>query len=324
LAYQGKFVAAESSVAASKKAFPGNSTFIFAEIMSDRWAGKLDIARARYDSARKAGDKRSPQTAVLGAIVLAGAQGRYADEKSLERERVVIDSVRGTPYPAALGMADLAWNRGIAGASTDDAVKSLDAAIVALNFKALALADRPYLYFAISYAAAGRVDLAKAYLARFDADVRDTAMRRVQLPNYQTAMATVAAREKRWNEAMDLFRKADRLPDGPLDPNPTYTLTNVLWTWALAGQADSAIVEYERYLKTPMGGRKRVGPDIFVPAAITEALAKMYDAKGNTERASSLYRDFIELWKNADPELQPRVAEARKRLAKLTPVEKAK
>ena len=34
------------------------------------------------------------------------------------------------------------------------------------------------------------------------------------------------------------------------------------------------------------------------------------------------YRAFIDLWKNADVELQPRVTDARKRLARLTPVEK--
>jgi hypothetical protein len=85
--------------------------------------------------------------------------------------------------------------------------------------------------------------------------------------------------------------------------------------------ADSATAEYESYLKSPYGGRTREGPDINVPAPVTEALAKMYDAKGNTDRAVALYRDFIELWKGADPELQPRVAAARARLQALTPVE---
>jgi len=45
---------------------------------------------------------------------------------------------------------------------------------------------------------------------------------------------------------------------------------------------------------------------------------------GNTEKAIDHYRAFIEQWKNADAELQPRVADARARLARLTPVEKAR
>jgi hypothetical protein len=36
------------------------------------------------------------------------------------------------------------------------------------------------------------------------------------------------------------------------------------------------------------------------------------------------YRAFVEQWKNAEPELQPRVAEVRRRLEALTPVEKAR
>jgi len=43
---------------------------------------------------------------------------------------------------------------------------------------------------------------------------------------------------------------------------------------------------------------------------------------GNTEKAVENYRAFIEIWKSADSELQPRVADARRRLARLTPVEK--
>ena len=42
------------------------------------------------------------------------------------------------------------------------------------------------------------------------------------------------------------------------------------------------------------------------------------------DKAAEHYRAFIDLWKNADAELQPRVAEARRRVAKLTSVEKSR
>jgi len=57
---------------------------------------------------------------------------------------------------------------------------------------------------------------------------------------------------------------------------------------------------------------------------IRERLGQLYESLGNTEKAAEQYRAFIELWKNADPELQPRVADARQRLARLTPVEKSR
>jgi hypothetical protein len=55
-----------------------------------------------------------------------------------------------------------------------------------------------------------------------------------------------------------------------------------------------------------------------------EAVGKMYDARGDTARAVEAYRDFVERWKNADPEVQPRVAAARQRIVALTPVERVR
>jgi hypothetical protein len=51
-------------------------------------------------------------------------------------------------------------------------------------------------------------------------------------------------------------------------------------------------------------------------------LGQLYESMGNIDKAIENYRAFIDLWKNADPDLQPRVADARKRLARLTAVEK--
>jgi hypothetical protein len=50
--------------------------------------------------------------------------------------------------------------------------------------------------------------------------------------------------------------------------------------------------------------------------AIRERLGQIYDALGKPDQAAPQHRAFIALWKNADAELQPRVAEARRRLAK--------
>ena len=59
-------------------------------------------------------------------------------------------------------------------------------------------------------------------------------------------------------------------------------------------------------------------------AGVRRRLGELYEAKGDTAKAVEQYRAFIEQWKNADPELQPRVVEVRRRLQALTPVEKVK
>ena len=46
-------------------------------------------------------------------------------------------------------------------------------------------------------------------------------------------------------------------------------------------------------------------------------LGELYEAKGDTKRAIQRYSDFVELWKNADPALQPLVKDVRERMARL-------
>jgi hypothetical protein len=46
-------------------------------------------------------------------------------------------------------------------------------------------------------------------------------------------------------------------------------------------------------------------------------LGEMYEAKGNVDKALTHYQAFVELWKAADPELQPRVRDVRGRIERL-------
>jgi hypothetical protein len=48
--------------------------------------------------------------------------------------------------------------------------------------------------------------------------------------------------------------------------------------------------------------------------------AEIHDRRGDRARAAQHYRRFIQLWGEADPELQPIVATARKRLQELNSV----
>ncbi|MDX1393444.1 MAG: tetratricopeptide repeat protein [Gemmatimonadota bacterium] len=82
-----------------------------------------------------------------------------------------------------------------------------------------------------------------------------------------------------------------------------------------AGRADDAIREYEAFLSEPLHDRLLV--DIFGRAPTLERLAQLYDETGDAESAAARYAAFVELWADADPVLQPRVAAARTRLGDL-------
>lgn len=81
------------------------------------------------------------------------------------------------------------------------------------------------------------------------------------------------------------------------------------------GDADRALAEYQHSLEEP--DAVRLLNDVDVPRALRR-LAELYDARGDTDRAATYYARFIELWSNADPELQPQVHSARMRLQRLT------
>ena len=83
-----------------------------------------------------------------------------------------------------------------------------------------------------------------------------------------------------------------------------------------AGQTDSAAVVYERYLRTRW--LRRVEGDGWYRPRILFRLGELYEQRGDRGRAADYYSQFAELWRGADPDLQPRVAEARRRLAALT------
>jgi hypothetical protein len=131
----------------------------------------------------------------------------------------------------------------------------------------------------------------------------------------------LAMSERRWQEAAALIRQADRRTDGPANGCVNCLTTELIDLFATANMPDSALAIYAEYRRSPIGSRPRQGPDRVMGGPRTEALARMFDARGDTANAVLHYREFVEFWTNADPELQPRVAAARERLKQLTPVE---
>jgi len=82
---------------------------------------------------------------------------------------------------------------------------------------------------------------------------------------------------------------------------------------ARAGQMQQAAAVWEEFIARPESEW-----DVGLIYALThERLGEAYDALGDRERAALHYARFAELWKDADPELQPRVRYARERAAAL-------
>jgi eukaryotic-like serine/threonine-protein kinase len=84
-----------------------------------------------------------------------------------------------------------------------------------------------------------------------------------------------------------------------------------------AGQADSARKYFTEYVEMAGNGRLQADP-YNIPRTLFR-LGQLYQDAGDRAKALDYYGRFVDLWKNADPELQPRVAEARRAIAELVP-----
>jgi tetratricopeptide (TPR) repeat protein len=80
-----------------------------------------------------------------------------------------------------------------------------------------------------------------------------------------------------------------------------------------AGDAEAAIVAYERYLAHPFFDAGNRYTSFFV-ANVHERLGALYEDVGDPEKAVEHYGRFAELWRNADAALTPRVDHARARV----------
>ena len=287
-------------------------------------SGRVPEAMQMLDSARKAGDARSPTWAVAFQGNVAEALGQFRQAEAAREQVRAINTAANRAVPLVFFIGGRINTRLDAGLPYEQLLPAFDAALDSLKIDTRPLADRPYLRLAELYAKFGRTDKSRAWIAKYDAAVRDSALRRWDMPAYQHTMSHVLASEKKWTEAARALRQSDVRPDGPAGDCVDCQSTELVELFSRAGMADSALAAYDAYRKTPQGSRPRTSPDYNFGAPLTEAVAKMYDSKGDAKNAARMYSEFVEMWKNADPELQPRVKAARDRLAQLSPVEKTR
>jgi tRNA A-37 threonylcarbamoyl transferase component Bud32/tetratricopeptide (TPR) repeat protein len=129
--------------------------------------------------------------------------------------------------------------------------------------------------------------------------------------------AHVAITEQRWDAALDALRTADR----KYSIFDKYAFVLFAQAHDLAGHADSAIYYFEKFAATKDAFMNEDSQ--FLPGTYRR-LGELYEAKGNTAKAVENYEKFVDLWKNAEPEMQPQVQAMREKIAKLAPVEKVR
>jgi tetratricopeptide (TPR) repeat protein len=313
----GKLDAADSTLARFAKMFPTHGYIPTARALMMAQHGNVAAA----DSTLKAGlpniknaDTRGTAYNTLTNIELA--RGRIRDAERADAQTAV--SPAGTPGAAAEHlsiMLDSAWYQAFFFNDAATARATIKRALSQVPMESLGPADRPWLSLVGLAAAMHDGAAAHTYDAALERDLATSTLS--QYTGFRESVrGVVAIADSRPKDAIDLLGTAYKGDVGREDTGPWRAQA-----FALANQPDSAIVEFEKYVAS---GDVLLSSKGSFLAPTYKRLGELYETKGNAAKAVENYEKFVELWKDADPELQPQVKAAREKISKLAPVEPAK
>jgi tetratricopeptide (TPR) repeat protein len=241
---------------------------------------------------------------------LAATRGRLTEAERHWRDAMAASAEAAAPASYLYHAITLGEVLAVTAGQPARGLREVEQALARYPLDSLRPLDRPYLGLASIYALAGKPDRTRALLTEYERTV-DPRLRGRAAANLDLIRGRLATAERDAAGAIAWHQRAAHrgLP-------PAFGLPELGRAYDLAGQTDSAIAVYERFLVTPEV--VRAVPDATYLAIIYRRLGELYEGRGERDKAREYYSRFIELWKDCDPELRPHVAEARRRLAVLS------
>ena len=306
----GKWDDARTTLKLGSRRLPDHPRILWTQAMLEASQGRLEAGAAR---ARVLLERHGEVPVWRGQALellaqVAAVRGRLREAEAHWRDAIEASVDTNVPYLYTQNIAHLySWHRN----EPRRGEQELNILMRRHPLSAVRLRDRPYLRLSVGYSSAGRPDRARALLDDF-VHLIVPGERRMRESIHRWARGYLALAEGRYADAVSEFRQGDRGPCGA-----SCGLGELGIAYDRLGEADSAIAAYERYLERP--SMIRIDWDAHLLARTYERLGELYRDKGNRERAVEYYSKFIGLWKDCDPELQPRVAAARAAISVLSP-----
>jgi len=274
-------------------------------------AGNYELASDLYDSLAVLGQGS-------GYWKWASAEGRVKMEAVRGRiEQAETERARAARFLEEEGWGGTYLWRSIWSAHTrllgaedrDGAAEIVDEALARFPVDVIPDGEAPVLDLAIISAALGRTREAEAYLER-----HRTASAYFAGQGYDVVLRTIAE-AKLAEEAGDVERAVELYDSLERSVCPECGLFWKGFFLEESGDPRGAIAAWEEYLSEAWHTRHILDP--FGLGSVYESLGRLHDEEGEPEQAAIYYARFVELWENADPDLQPRVRAAQARLEEI-------
>jgi tetratricopeptide (TPR) repeat protein len=303
---QGKRAAVDSFVELAGRHIAGTLTWLQILGGVSMARGDRETSLRVADSLRARGDRYRKLIALRARAATYERSGQFARAR---RERVTAGAETWAVQDGAAALVHIVWQAVIDAEITgkvDAPRRMVDSALRAWPMDSIPAINRPWLELADFYYRTGSTSEGDRALAQVDPTTLGGTFS--LSPDWVAGVGKLYGGKPA--EALELFRKShgfsfcDRC-----------ALIEMGQAFDALGQADSALAAYEAYRDTgswdDFNRGRLLGPAIY-------RLGELYEGKGERTKAIESYSRFAEMWKEADPSLQPRVAEAKRRIAQLT------
>jgi tetratricopeptide (TPR) repeat protein len=312
---QGRHAAFDTVIAEIAKvgSFP-TATLRFQELWNRREYDTAEqLAKVQVDTASPGAAMQARYA--LGNVTMLRGRLREA-ERVFGQADEAFQRIRGvspSPYTGAfLRSLEAAAIRGDVAAAR----AQLDAVVREHPLVGDAAVQDGGLRLAQGYARAGETARARELISQYEKAL-DSLGRRRDYSWIARTHGLISLAEGQADSAKLWFRRGDNDADGL--PTRSCTVCTQFFLGSAfdrAGQADSARVYLTKYVNDP--GTDRIIVDRIFLGPVLYRLGELYEGAGDTKQATEYYGRFVDLWRNADSDLQPRVTEARARMARLT------
>jgi DNA-binding SARP family transcriptional activator/tetratricopeptide (TPR) repeat protein len=255
--------------------------------------------------------------AIRTAALFDAVQGRFTEAASHLRDlqaQLLEARLTGAAFEAAAAAAQF---RLIAG-DTLEAVREVEELVARQPLDSVGAWGQPALLMARFFARANQPQRATELLAAYERSLPRALAKADPWPLRQARAALALANRDPDRAVAELRPRHLNLPRNdwfeepliPLDSRP-----ELARAWEQAGQPDSAIAVYERYV----GARAlfRAEMDAFELAGAYERLAVLHENRNDLRRAADYHRRMAALWRSADPKLRQRAEAAMRRAVAL-------